>query len=50
MKKTFFLLLAGTMMAACSFRGFQPAPDASASWRLNEYYDKTGDDLKVFIQ
>ena len=31
MKKTFFLLLAGTMMAACSFRGFKPAPDASAS-------------------
>ena len=37
MKKTFFLLLAGTMMAACSFRGFQPAPDASADWLLHKW-------------
>ena len=49
MKKTIFLLLAGTMMAACSFRGFKPAPDASASWRLNEFYDKTGDDLYAYV-
>ena len=30
-------------MISCSFRGFKPAPDASAGWVLNKAYDNTRD-------
>ena len=30
-------------MISCSFRGFKPAPDASAGWMLNKAYDNTRD-------
>ena len=41
MKKMICLGIAAMVIAACSFRGFKPAPDSSAGWKLNKYYDDT---------
>ena len=43
MKKLTILILACIIMISCSFRGFKPAPDASAGWMLNKAYDNTRD-------
>ena len=36
MKKILILALAAVLANGCSFRGFKPAPDASAGWRLHK--------------
>ena len=41
MKKMICLGIAAMVITACSFRGFKPAPDSSAGWKLNKYYDDT---------
>ena len=43
MKKLTILILASMIIISCSFRGFKPAPDASAGWMLNKAYDNTRD-------
>ena len=43
MKKLTILIWACIIMISCSFRGFKPAPDASAGWMLNKAYDNTRD-------
>ena len=43
MKKLTILILASMTIMSCSFRGFKPAPDASAGWVLNKAYDNTRD-------
>ena len=43
MKKLTALILASITIISCSFRGFKPAPDASAGWMLNKAYDNTRD-------
>ena len=43
MKKLTILILASMTIMSCSFRGFKPAPDASAGWMLNKAYDNTRD-------
>ena len=37
MKKLTILILANMTIISCSFRGFKPAPDASAHWRLHKW-------------
>ena len=37
MKKLTILILASMTIMSCSFRGFKPAPDASAHWRLHKW-------------
>ena len=37
MKKLTILILASMTIISCSFRGFKPAPDASAHWRLHKW-------------
>ena len=37
MKKLTALILASMIIISCSFRGFKPAPDASAHWRLHKW-------------
>ena len=43
MKKLTALILASITIISCSFRGFKPAPDASAGWMLNKAYYNTRD-------
>ena len=47
MKKMICLSIAAMVIAACSFRGFKPAPDASAGWLLHKWanpYDTMTDE------
>lgn len=52
--KAYLYLMTACMISACSFGGFKPAPDASASWRycgdIEQYTDAPKSDPQFYFK